>query len=453
VRSARIVSLVAVLTAAASLLTGCWQVPLDPGGGGKDPRGGLGRGGATPSSGQVDETVRTALKDVERYWTATFPKLTGGRSFTPLKGGYHAYTRRRPPPACGSERVEYQPNAFYCPAGDFIAWDAEELVPRLYADYGPLLVAVVMAHEFGHAVQTRLNVPSQPTIVVEQQADCFAGSWVADVQAGNSTSFDKAQPDKLDSTIAGILLLRDQPGTSALAPQAHGNAFDRVRAFQEGFEQTATRCATYQAGNLPVTEIPFTSLADAATGGDLPYREALNSLSDDVQEYWTRTFPQLTGRAWEPLRVIVFDPAKAPACDRQTRSREQATGAAYYCEPDRYVAIDGDQLAPALYERIGDNALGMLLADLFAQAAQDRRGRPTQGRDAQLAIDCLAGSWTFDVLRTIPGQGIRLSPGDLDEAVAALLVFGRAADSSGASAFDRIGAFRNGVLNGLPKCG
>jgi predicted metalloprotease len=453
VRSTRIGCRVAVLAVVVSLLTGCWQVPLNPGGRGGDSRGGLGRGGATPSGQQVDSTVRTALKDVERYWVATFPKLTGGRAFTPLKGGYHAYTRSRPPPACGPERVEYQPNAFYCPAGDFIAWDAEGLMPRLYADYGPLLVAVVMAHEYGHAVQVRMNVSSQPTIVLEQQADCFAGSWVADTRAGNSTSSGKVTPDQLDNTIAGILLLRDQPGTSALAPQAHGNAFDRVRAFQEGFEQAATRCATYRAGNLPVTEIPFTSLTDAATGGDLPYREALNSLSQDVQEYWTRTFPQLTGRAWEPLRVIVFDPAKAPACDRQTRSREEATGAAYYCEPDRYVAIDGEQLAPALYDRIGDNALGMLLADLFAQAAQDRRGRPTQGRDAQLAIDCLAGSWTFDVLHSVPGQGVRLSPGDLDEAVAALLVFGRAADSSGASAFDRIGAFRNGVLDSLPACG
>jgi hypothetical protein len=65
----------------------------------------------------------------------------------------------------------------------------------------------------------------------------------------------------------------------------------------------------------------------------------------------------------------------------------------------------------------------------------------------------VAGSWTFDVLHRPPTAGIRLSPGDLDEAVAALLVFGRANNTSGVSAFDRIRAFRDGVIKGLSACG
>lgn len=172
-----------------------------------------------------------------------------------------------------------------------------------------------------------------------------------------------------------------------------------------------------------------------------------------MQSYWTRTFPQLAGRPWNPLRVVPFDPAKAPECDGKTRSRDDATGAAYYCRSGNYVAFDNKVLGPQLYDRIGDNAIGMLLADLFAQAAQDRRGRPIEGRDAQLSIDCLAGSWTSDLLRRGPDSEVRLSPGDLDEAVAALLVFGRAGSSSGVSAFERIGAFRGGVLNALQACG
>jgi len=40
----------------------------------------------------------------------------------------------------------------------------------------------------------------------------------------------------------------------------------------------------------------------------------------------------------------------------------------------------------------------------------------------------------------------------LDEAVAALLVFGRAAKSTEVSAFDQIAAFRDGVLSGLSTC-
>jgi hypothetical protein len=45
-----------------------------------------------------------------------------------------------------------------------------------------------------------------------------------------------------------------------------------------------------------------------------------------------------------------------------------------------------------------------------------------------------------------------LSPGDLDEAVAALLAFGRAGTQQQTSAFDRISAYRGGVLTGLSAC-
>jgi predicted metalloprotease len=95
----------------------------------------------------------------------------------------------------------------------------------------------------------------------------------------------------------------------------------------------------------------------------------------------------------------------------------------------------------------------MLLGDLFARAAQDRRGQSTKTKAGQLAVDCLAGSWTYDMLhRSDPTKGVTLSPGDLDEAVAALLAFGRAEEGSGPTAFDRIASYRNGVLQGLGAC-
>lgn len=409
------------------------------------------RSGA-PSAEEANQVVRDAITDVERFWSTAYPAVSGGATFRPVSGGYHPYTRQDPPPACGPQRWEYQPNAFYCSAGDFIAWDAQTLIPQLAADYGTLLVAVVVAHEYGHAVQQRLGLAEQPTIVLEQQADCFAGSWIADVAAGHSKAFGSVRPEQLDSTVAGLLSLRDQPGVSAQAPQAHGNAFDRVRALQEGVEQGPARCAAYSARNLPVTEIPFSSADEAANGGDLPYQQAVTELGDDAQAYWQRVYPQLAGAPWKPLRVVPFDPADAPRCaDRQPPGTDP-NGAAFYCPSGDYIAFDNRQLGPQLYQHIGDNAVGMLLGDLFARAVQVRRGQSADGRAGQLTIDCLAGSWGNDLLRRGPGDGLRLSPGDLDEAVAALLVFGRAGGSGDASAFDRIGAFRNGVLGGLPGC-
>jgi predicted metalloprotease len=438
---------VAAVTVVAG--TGCVVVSGGTSGsdGGFFPGGGFRR--QTTNTGEANGVVQRSLDDVERFWTATYPALADGDRFQAVKGGYHPYTRSDPPPGCGSAAGEYQPNAFYCPAGDFIAWDAEQLVPELHETFGPLLVGVVMAHEYGHAIQTRLGLSKQPTIVLEQQADCFAGAWIGDVLAGNSPVFKDIQADQLDNTVAGLLQLRDQPGTSAESPQAHGNAFDRVRAFQEGVELKAGRCAEYRNGKLPVTELPFSSEREAATGGDLAYEDAVQLLSTDVQTYWQRAYSELTNEQWRQLDVRAFDPADPPECE----GRDTKSATAFYCAAGDYVAFDTRQLGPTLHRQIGDNAVGMLLGSLFAQAAQERRGRPTKGRDGQVAIDCLAGSWTRDLMVRDENAEVRLSPGDLDEAVTALLVFNRSAETRDASAFDRIAGFRKGVLQGLAACG
>jgi predicted metalloprotease len=425
------------------LLAGCGLVPPPEG----EPSGRpTGRPAAPPA-----DTVNRSLRDVERFWTATYPQLGQGR-FEPVQGGYFPYTRRNPPPACGDQETAYQPNAFYCPAGDFIAWDAQNLIPQLQEDFGPLLVGVVMAHEYGHAVQARLGVDDQATVVLEQQADCFAGSWIADIQRGNSTAFQRITPRQLDNTVAGLLLLRDQPGTSAVAEGAHGNAFDRIRALQEGVEQGAGRCARYRADNLPVTEVPFQDVEDAASGGELPtYADAVNLLARDAQSYWARTYPRLGGgTAWQQLRIETFAAGNPPDCRAPDAS---AGGAAFYCPDGDFIAFDTQNLGPTLYQRIGDNAVGMLLGDLFARAAQARRGASTTDKPGQLAVDCLAGSWTNDLLtRDQSATDLRLSPGDLDEAVAALLAFGRNEQGNAPTAFERIAAYRKGVLSGLGAC-
>ena len=49
--------------------------------------------------------------------------------------------------------------AFYCPDGDYMAYDDGELgvIYELAERFSPSVVAVVMAHEFGHAVQFRTD--------------------------------------------------------------------------------------------------------------------------------------------------------------------------------------------------------------------------------------------------------------------------------------------------------
>ena len=154
-------------------------------------------GDAKPAR-DYDDFVRRALNDIEGWWATQYPALYGG-PFEPLAGGvFAAYPARTTPiPGCeSSEPTPYEDialfSAFYCPDGDFIAYDdgdgPDSVLFNLAAEFGPSILGVVFAHEYGHAVQSRAGIlrPTLPTIYGEQQADCFAGAWVAHVRAGGS---------------------------------------------------------------------------------------------------------------------------------------------------------------------------------------------------------------------------------------------------------------------------
>src|SRR3954470_6680454 len=78
---------------------------------------------ATNRSAKRGDVVTRSLDDVQRYWTGEFPEISGGKKFQPVEGGFHPYTKSSPPLECGGQQAGYQPNAFYCPDGDYIAWD------------------------------------------------------------------------------------------------------------------------------------------------------------------------------------------------------------------------------------------------------------------------------------------------------------------------------------------
>jgi hypothetical protein len=123
-----------------------------------------------------------------------------------------------------------------------VAWDAEGLLADLLSRFGDFVIPVVVAHEWGHAVQGRSNFAAR-TVTKELQADCFAGAWSKHAQ--DDKVFDVSSAD-LGKALAGILELRDSPGTSNVDPSAHGSGFGRVSAFQDGFDNGLTKCKDYR---------------------------------------------------------------------------------------------------------------------------------------------------------------------------------------------------------------
>ena len=90
-------------------------------------------------------------------------------------------------------------------------------------------------------------------------------------------------------------LLRNQPGTAATNPKAHGLGFGFVNAFRTGYESGAGRCATFPDGNVVVTELPFRTPAELQTRGNLDFGTAVPLFVGYLDGYWAVTLPQIPG--------------------------------------------------------------------------------------------------------------------------------------------------------------
>ena len=240
---------------------------------------------ATNSSG----VIQSAIDDVQAFWATKLPAVYG-MEYKPIpQNRLFPYSESNPPPACGgSGTTPYKDvanNAFYCPAGDFLAWDAQGLIPTIQQQFGDFAVALVAAHELGHAIQERTGTSAGSTIPLELQADCFAGAWAQHATTTTKDTFNVKKGD-LDEALSGYLYFRDPTGTDPTTEGAHGSAFDRISAFNDGFSGGVQRCKNYDTEPPTVTEVPYTSSNDVARQGNLPFSDLVKLAQQDLNVYW-----------------------------------------------------------------------------------------------------------------------------------------------------------------------
>jgi predicted metalloprotease len=430
---------------------------------------GSGEGPTAPvASDDPSEVALRAVDDVTAYWQQTYPELYGGE-FAEL-AGFFPYGPDTQPPPCGEPPPTYNDvaeNAFYCPIDDIIAWDDAVLMPALNQEFGAFTVAIVIAHEFGHAVQARFGTGDR-TVDLELQADCFAGAWTAHVAGGGSDRFSADTID-LDKTVAGLIAIRDLPGTNPDDPAAHGSGFDRVAAFQDGYENTAQTCVEYanESENRRTVEIRFRPGEDFSSGGNFPLfdeeaqaagvgDEGLFTLVErDLNEFYSRMFTEL-GDEFTPVGdlVVVGRDASEVQCGGETQGVDDLTYAALYCQDENIVVLDGETLVPALNEDIGDFAVASEVAQLWAIAAQSQLG-VADADNAGLQADCLTGAWsawTFPAEDgTAESEILAMSAGDLDEGIMAFLAYGTGDDGQ-PTVFERTEALRTGFFDDYDAC-
>ena len=184
---------------------------------------------------EYSATLESVIASLQQYWSTALPQALRAEYSAPSRYVYYR-PEEQPGPSCGGQPAPPR-NAFYCPAGDFIAWDESGLVIPYYVGAGDFAAAFVIAHEFGHAMQARLPERERLTILSELQADCFAGSWSRHVQEQGQLS----QGDLDEATLA-VFSARDLPGTDFTDPAAHGTGFERTRAFADGYESGPGAC-------------------------------------------------------------------------------------------------------------------------------------------------------------------------------------------------------------------
>jgi len=401
------------------------------------------------ASEPVNKVAMQAIADLQDYWGKELPQLYS-KDYEPVKGGFFAVIPSSGDlPPCASDASEISGNAFYCAKKDVVAWDAEGLLPGLKEKYGDFVIPVVLAHEWGHAIQGRSNFTAR-TVTKELQADCFAGAWSK--HAKDDGVFKVTAAD-LDTALAGILDLRDTPGTSNIDPNAHGSGFDRVSAFQDGFDNGPGKCKDYRDDEPMVLELPFNDAQDAARGGDAPYDSIVNGVPYDLEDYWTHVYPEVAdGKQWQPVHGLEpYDPNHPPSCGGQSTEGYVL----FYCVPDDYVAWDNAVGMPQVYKQGGDYAVATLLATQYGLAALTRLGDKSDEKTSTARGDCLAGGYTASViLYNRPDTSTyHISPGDLDEGIKALLVFRGEGDVERQGAgWARVKAFREGVINGAQAC-
>lgn len=427
--------------------------------------------GSSKDAQDYDGFLTAAFGDIQAFWDAAFPE-TYGSPFEKLSGGiFAAYPARQEPiPGCGTEEASSYEDvanygAFYCIAGDFMAYDDASLLPSLVNELGQEAVAIVLAHEFGHAVQARSGEWENPVVLKEQQADCFAGAWAAHVASGGSDliSFDDAD---VRAGIIAMINVRDPIEGDGLAdPQAHGTGFDRVGAFQDGFVGGVTRCKPFfdegrldtlvdiafdredlNAGNLPLIDPE----PDPETGpGDI-----VTLIPASLDYFWI-PLAEANGVPFTPPTFSPFAAAGPfPTC-------EGVDDAAYpgnviFCPGDNVIYWDQDaMLSLSLDPLTGDMSVGYLFSNAYSDAIQTALRTSRTGEPRALFNDCLTGAWSASIVPPAPDDSpIILSAGDLDEAI--ITAIGRSDASTdtnvSGSAFEKVDAFRDGVQGGLNVC-
>ncbi|MBH0780889.1 neutral zinc metallopeptidase [Nocardia sp. NEAU-351] len=169
-----------------------------------------------------------ALNAVDAFWRGHWSQFSNTAYSPPrIVGLYDSNTKRL---TCGTEVLGQ--NAWYCPSGDYLAFDATFM--RTFYSYGDAFIYLASAHEFAHAIQNRLGQYNKQNM--ELQADCLAGAALAGAQRDGLIVAEKGDQQELYNTLKAL-------GDASYTRGAnHGSGNDRVAHYNLGVQNGVGRC-------------------------------------------------------------------------------------------------------------------------------------------------------------------------------------------------------------------
>ncbi len=230
------------------------------GGGGDSGSGGgadLGEKCATTNPNRFQETdCRNLLyiNSIQAYWEKALPETFG----RPYQKATTIFFARSVNTGCGAADSGVGP--FYCPQDRHVYIDLtfyNELATRFGAK-GAFAQPYVLAHEYGHHVQNLLGISDQVTraeqrdpananrysVMLELQADCYAGVWskhaTETTSAQGKPLFTRLTQDDIQQALDTAAAIGDDAiqkkmgGGVDESKFTHGSSADRQHWFQQG---------------------------------------------------------------------------------------------------------------------------------------------------------------------------------------------------------------------------
>lgn len=352
---------------------------------------------AGTDGGRIDRLGALAVEDVESYWSEQV--LPGGAAYIPVEQ-VTSWDSRSGAGVTVCKRAA-TPNAAFCGDDRSIGWDRGHLMPVLVEGMGDLGAVLVLAHEVGHAVDAQTRRDNPETIVREQRADCYSGAYIAWVAEGSSSRF-QVSSEGLDLVMEALPVVADAPDGGD-----HGNAVERLWAFQRGFMSGADACAAISAETVTA------------------HRDGVQAVGGDANATFTPALVDAIAASVTAVTGVQPDTSAIDIAALNDMSAQPAPG------------VRGDGTGAA--------ALIAVLVQPWVSEQQVHSPRATACAVGAVARGMASGS-----------GAVTLSAGDLDEMVLEILTVGRGATNRDGvmptSGFERVRGFLSGVHGGLEVC-